>query len=60
VTGLWFSLGTPLSSTNKTDCHDIAEIFRDESFPRISAFYAVVWVIFEIGVNPLRKFVEGV
>ena len=24
--GLWFSLGTPVSSTNKTDCHDIAEI----------------------------------
>jgi hypothetical protein len=26
ATGLWFSLGTPVSSTNKTDCHDIAEI----------------------------------
>jgi hypothetical protein len=24
--GLWFSPGTPVSSTNKTDCHDIAEI----------------------------------
>ena len=24
--GLWFSLGTPVSSTNKTGCHDIAEI----------------------------------
>ena len=23
----WFSLGTPVSSTNKTDCHDITEIF---------------------------------
>jgi hypothetical protein len=22
----WFSLGTLISSTNKTDCHDIAEI----------------------------------
>jgi len=22
----WFSLGTPVSSTNKTDCHDISEI----------------------------------
>ena len=22
----WFSPGTPVSSTNKTDCHDIAEI----------------------------------
>jgi hypothetical protein len=23
---LWFSLGTPVSSTNKTDIHDITEI----------------------------------
>jgi DNA polymerase III psi subunit len=22
----WFSRGTPVSSTNKTDCHDITEI----------------------------------
>ena len=26
TTGQCFSLGTPISSTNKTDCHDIAEI----------------------------------
>jgi hypothetical protein len=26
VTGGWFSLGTPVSSTDKTDCHDITEI----------------------------------
>jgi hypothetical protein len=26
VTGQWFSPGTPVSSTNKTDRHDIAEI----------------------------------
>jgi hypothetical protein len=26
VTGLWFSPGTPVSSTNKTDHHDITEI----------------------------------
>jgi hypothetical protein len=24
--GLWFSPGAPVSSTNKTDCHNIAEI----------------------------------
>jgi hypothetical protein len=24
--GLWFSLGTSVSSTNKTDCHNITEI----------------------------------
>ena len=26
VTGRWISPGTPVSSTNKTDRHDIAEI----------------------------------
>jgi hypothetical protein len=26
VTGQWFSPGTPVSYTNKTDCHDITEI----------------------------------
>jgi hypothetical protein len=26
ATGQWFSPGPPVSSTNKTDCHDIAEI----------------------------------
>jgi hypothetical protein len=26
VTGWWFSPGTPVSSTKKTDCHDISEI----------------------------------
>ena len=27
LTGRWFSPGTPVSFTNKTDCHDITEIF---------------------------------
>jgi hypothetical protein len=26
ATGLWFSPGTPVSFTNKTDCHNIPEI----------------------------------
>jgi hypothetical protein len=26
VAGWWFSPGTPVSSTNKTDCHDISKI----------------------------------
>ena len=26
ATGRWFSLGIPVSSTNKTDCHDITEL----------------------------------
>jgi hypothetical protein len=31
ATGLWFSLDTPVSSTNKTDRHDITEILLIES-----------------------------
>jgi hypothetical protein len=27
ATGRWFSLGTPISFTNNTDCHNITEIF---------------------------------
>ena len=27
MAGQWFSLGNPVSSTNKTDGHNIAEIF---------------------------------
>jgi hypothetical protein len=26
MAGQWFSPGTPVSSTNKTDCHDITEL----------------------------------
>ena len=28
VTGRWFSVGFPVSSTNKTECHDITEILK--------------------------------
>jgi hypothetical protein len=34
--GLWFSLSTQVSSTNKTDCHDIAEILLKVAFNTIS------------------------
>jgi hypothetical protein len=33
---VWFSLGRPLSSTNKTDRHDIAEILLKVSLNTIS------------------------
>jgi hypothetical protein len=32
ATGLWFSPGPPVSSTNKTDRHDITEILMKLSF----------------------------
>jgi hypothetical protein len=31
VAGRWFSPGTLVSSTNKTDCHDITEILFESS-----------------------------
>jgi hypothetical protein len=32
VAGLWFSLGTPISSTNKTNHHDLTEIVLKVTF----------------------------
>ena len=37
--GLWFSLGTPVSSTNKADCHDIAEILLKVALNTINPLY---------------------
>ena len=51
--GRWFSLGTPASSTTKTGCHDIAEIFLKVALNTInhikciSEFYYNRKVIFE-------------
>ena len=36
ATGLWFSLGTPVSFTNKTDRHDITEILLKMTLNTIS------------------------
>ena len=36
ATGLWFSPGTPVSSTNKTDCHDITEILLNGALNAIT------------------------
>jgi len=36
MAGLWFCLGTPVSSTNKTDHHDIAEILLKVAFSIIT------------------------
>jgi hypothetical protein len=38
MTGWWFSLGPPVSSTNKTDHHDITEITENKNLlsPKMS------------------------
>jgi hypothetical protein len=35
----WFSPGTPVSSTNKTDCHDITEILLKVAIKTITQCY---------------------
>jgi hypothetical protein len=37
VTSQWFSTGTPISSTNKSDLHDIAEILFKVALNRIAS-----------------------
>jgi len=39
VSGLWFSPGTPVSSTNKTDDHDITEILSKVELNTIHQTY---------------------
>jgi hypothetical protein len=46
VTGWWFSPGTPVSSTNKTDRHDIAEILLKVALNTISTFKS--WLIVDV------------
>jgi hypothetical protein len=38
ATGLWISLGTLVSSTTKTDCHDIAEILLKVALNTITKY----------------------
>jgi hypothetical protein len=38
----WFSLGTPLSSTNKTDRHDIAEVALNTITPTIGNIIKII------------------
>jgi hypothetical protein len=39
ATGRWFSQGIAVSSTNKTDCHDITEILLNVAFNTINQAY---------------------
>ena len=47
ATGWWFSAGTPVSSTNKTDCHDITEILLKHCKPNqtINLIQSVTYII---------------
>ena len=41
----WFSPGTPVSSTNKTDRHDITEILLKVAFNTITLYYIYIYII---------------
>ena len=42
ATGQWFSLGTPVSSTNKTDSHDITEILLEVALNTINQTKTII------------------
>jgi hypothetical protein len=42
--GLWFSPGTPESSTNKTDCYDITGILLKVALNTITSLYKTLVV----------------
>jgi hypothetical protein len=41
MAGRWFSPGTPVSSTNKTNCHDIAEILLKVALNAINQYILI-------------------
>jgi len=43
MAGLWFSLGTTVSSTNKTDCHNITEILLKVALNTINLNLKPFW-----------------
>jgi len=51
VAGLWFSPGTPVSSTNKTDRHDIAEIFLKVALNTINLTLYVCLYFYVISIR---------
>jgi hypothetical protein len=56
ATGQWFSLGTPVSSTNKTDCHDINEILSNTIPPSSKNTY--IYLCDLPILNTFSQFVE--
>jgi hypothetical protein len=60
ATGRWFSPGTPISSTNKTDRHDIAEILLKMTLSTIKQankhthIYIYIFIRLKIKPNSVR------
>ena len=55
ATGWWFSPGTPVSSTNKTDCHDITEILLKVPFNNTTlTLYFVVGLALTVFITEMN------
>jgi hypothetical protein len=52
VAGRWFSPGTPVSSTNKTDRHDIVEILLKV------ALNTIALILFQCKIKTLIKTID--
>ncbi len=50
---LWFSLGTSVSNTNKTDCHDITEILLKVALNTINQ--AKPYLLLSVSQDPIFK-----
>jgi hypothetical protein len=56
----WFSQGTPVFSTNKTDCHDIAEILLKVALNTITVIKFVSDLRQVGGFLPVLQFLEDI
>ena len=58
ATSWWFFLGTPVSSTNKTDCHDMTEILLKVALNTIKQTNKLILHLLTI-VSNIRFFSNG-
>jgi hypothetical protein len=57
--GQWFSLGSPVSSTNKIDRHDIAEILLKVALNTIKQTYFPLTKMFQKLQDTVRTIQKG-
>jgi hypothetical protein len=62
LTGQWFSPGNPVSSTNKTDCHDIAELLLNKvNYKRQSVKdrYRILTTVMKVRTDIIASILES-
>ena len=60
VVDRWFSLGTPVSSTNKTDHHDITEIFLESGVKHYNPSKYYLCLPYRTLIKPSRNIIHNV